>query len=211
MSEPSRRRGTPVWERGRIGRFWGGFWEYARTAWWGVFSAQVTESRQLVIAQAVILRDGPPQEVLLSIRSDLFGWELPGGTLEGKESPQEAVVREVAEETGLQIDPVSIVGVWVRHGFRPHTVHVFLCRVLGGSESPSDETPLIRWFAVDGIPSGLFPWYEEPLRKALEPGDEIFVGDDRQGVSTILDAMKIDLTMRWRGLPKAERDADESA
>ena len=206
MSKPSRRRGTPVCERGRIGRFWGGFWDYARTAWWGIVSAQVTETRPLVIAQAVILRDGSPRQVLLSIRSDLFGWELPGGTLEGEESPQRAVVREVAEETGLQIDPVSVVGVWVRRGFRPHTVHVFSCRVLSGDELPSHETPRLRWFDVDEIPAELFSWYEEPLRKALEPGDEIFAGDDWQGLSTILDAMKIDLGMRWRGLPKVGKD-----
>jgi 8-oxo-dGTP pyrophosphatase MutT (NUDIX family) len=195
-----------VWERGRAGRFWAGFRDYARTAWWGIVSARVTETRQLVIAQAVILRDGPPRQVLLSIRSDLFGWELPGGTLEGKESPEQAIVREVAEETGLQIDPVRIVGVWVRRGFRPHTVHVFSCRMLGGSKAPSHETPRLRWFDVDEIPAELFSWYEEPLRKALESGNEIFIGGDWQGLSTIRAAMKIDLGMRWRGLPKAEKD-----
>ena len=186
-----------------MGRFAGGFWDYARTAWWGIVSARVTESRQLVIAQAVILRDEPRKQVLLSIRSDLFGWELPGGTLEAKEAPAEAVVREVREETGLEIDPFQIVGVWVRRGFRPHTAHVFLCRVTGGVETPSHETPRLRWFDVNDLPEELFSWYDEPLRVALAPGDEIFVGDEWQGLGAIGQAMKIDLVMRWKGLPKS--------
>jgi 8-oxo-dGTP pyrophosphatase MutT (NUDIX family) len=206
MPESPRRRDKPVWERGRMGRFLGGFWVYARTAWWGVVSARVTESRQLVIAQAVILRDEPQRQVLLSIRSDLFGWELPGGTLEGREAPAEAVIREVREETGLEIDPFEIVGVWIRRGFRPHTAHVFLGRVIGGIETPSHETPRLRWFDVEDLPEELFSWYDEPLRVALAPGSETFVGDDWQGVDAIWKAMKIDLAMRWTGLPDSDAD-----
>jgi ADP-ribose pyrophosphatase YjhB (NUDIX family) len=149
----------------------------------------------------VILREGPPRQVLLSIRSDLFGWELPGGTLEADESASEAVVREVREETGLEIEPITHVGDWVRKGFRPHTARVYLCRVVGGSESPSHETPRLAWFDVDDHPEGLFPWYDEPLRVGLAPGDTPFEGEDWQGAATIWHAMKIDVLMRWRGLP----------
>jgi 8-oxo-dGTP diphosphatase len=200
-SDAPRRRGTPVWKRGRVGRLSGGLRDYATTAWWGIVSPRVSESRPLVIAQAVILREGPPREVLLSIRSDLFGWELPGGTLEAGESPIQAVVREVREETGLGVEPVSHVGDWVRRGFRPHTARVYLCRIVGGVESPSHETPRLAWFDVDAPPDALFPWYREPLREALAPGETPFEGEDVQGVATILHAMKIDLAMRWRGLP----------
>ena len=203
-SDARRRRGTPVWERGRVGRFWGGLRDYTRTAWWGIVSPRVSESRPLVIAQAVILRDGPPRQVLLSIRSDLFGWELPGGTLEAGETAIQAVVREVREETGLEVEPFVHVGDWVRRGFRPHTARVYLCRVVGGIEAPSHETPRLGWFDVDAPPDGLFPWYHEPLREALVPGETPFEGEDIQGLETILHAMKIDLAMRWRGLPPSE-------
>ena len=121
-SDARRRRGIPVCERGRAGRLWGGLRDYLRTAWWGIVSPRIGESHPLVIAQAVILRDGPPRQVLLSIRSDLFGWELPGGTLEAGESSEQAVVREVREETGLEVEPVTHVGDWVRRGFRPHKI-----------------------------------------------------------------------------------------
>jgi ADP-ribose pyrophosphatase YjhB (NUDIX family) len=166
-------------------------------------SPHVSESRPLVIAQAVILREGPPRQVLLSIRSDLFGWELPGGTLEAGETAMQAVVREVREETGLDVEPIAHVGNWVRRGFRPHTARVYLCRVTGGLETPSHETPGLAWFDVDEPPDELFPWYEEPLREALVPCESPFEGEDVQGAATIWQAMKIDLAMRWRGLPPA--------
>lgn len=201
VPDASGRRGKPVWKRGRGGRFFYGLRDYAKTAWWGLASPRISESRPLVIAQAVILRDGPPRQVLLSFRSDLFGWELPGGTLKSGETALQAVVREVREETGLEVEPMTHVGDWVRRGFRPHTARVYLCRVVGGHEVPSRETPRLAWFDVDGPPDELFPWYREPLRVALVPRKAPFEGQDRQGVATIWQAMKIDLGMRWRGLP----------
>jgi len=203
--DTARRRGIAVWERGRAGRFFYGFRAYAWTAWWGLVSPRVIETRPLVVAQAVILRDGPPRQVLLSIRSDLFGWELPGGTLEARETARQAVVREVREETGLDVELIAHVGDWVRCGFRPHTARVYLCRAIGGHEMPSHETPRLAWFDVDAPPDALFPWYHEPLRVALASRAAPFEGEDRHGLATIWQAMKIDLAMRWRGLPPSEQ------
>jgi 8-oxo-dGTP pyrophosphatase MutT (NUDIX family) len=205
MSAPRRSRGRPgkpVWQRGRLGRFGGGVWDYVRTAWWGLVSARVIERRPLVLAQAVILRDAPRRQVLLSVRSDLFGWELPGGTLAPGETDTQALVREVHEETGLEVACLHHVGDWVRRGFRPHVAHVHLCRVTGGEIIPSHETPRVAWFDVDALPEALFPWYHEPLERALgSQSRDPFAGDDWQGIATIWQAMKIDLAMRWNGLP----------
>jgi 8-oxo-dGTP diphosphatase len=204
--EGTRRRGTPVWARGRLGRFLGGTEDYIRTAWWGLVSPRVTESRALAIAQAVILRAEPSDQVLLSIRCDLFGWELPGGTIESGETPERALVREVREETGLDVEIIRHVGDWIRTGFRPHTAHIFLCRVVGGELTPSHETPALAWFDVDRVPDELFPWYREPLVSALAEAGAPRRVEDWHGVATIWEAMKIDLVMRWRGLPRSDSD-----
>ena len=60
---------------------------YGRTAWWGLASPRLREPGPLVVAQAFIEREeGARREVLLSVRSDVQGWELPGGTPEPNES-----------------------------------------------------------------------------------------------------------------------------
>ncbi|MBJ20339.1 MAG: NUDIX hydrolase [bacterium] len=164
----------------------------------------MSEREPLVIVQAVILRDavgGSGREVLLSVRSDLFGWELPGGTPEAGETREESLAREVREETGLEIAIEAAVGDWVRRGFRPHTARIYRCRVVGGGERPSHETPRLAWFDADDPPPALFPWYREPLADALVPGKAPVAREDWQGPGTIWRAMKIDLGMRWRGLP----------
>src|SRR6185436_11811839 len=58
---------------------------------------------------AVILRPGG---VLLQRRSDNGLWGLPGGGVEPGESVREAVAREVREETGLEVEPLRVIGVY---------------------------------------------------------------------------------------------------
>lgn len=206
MSIPARREGTPVWERGRAGRLFFGLFDHARTAWWGIVSPRIAESRPLEIVQAAILRpaaapgSGVGEEVLLSVRHDLFGWELPGGTPLPGESLESALVREVEEETGLAVEIEAEVARFRRLGFRPHTAIVYRCRVVGGRERPSDETPRLAWFPATAPPAELFPWYREPLACALRRGAGPVSVEEWQGVAAILTGLRIDLALRWRGL-----------
>jgi 8-oxo-dGTP pyrophosphatase MutT (NUDIX family) len=211
---PAPGRGTPVHDRGRFGRFSGGLVDYVRTAWWGAVAPRTVERRPLAIAQGVILRENAGRlEVLLSVRSDLFGWELPGGTVERGEAPSAALVREVQEETGLEISLEGPVGTWRRTGFRPHTAHVYRGRAVGGTLRPSHETPRVAWFDAAAPPAALFPWYREPLSVARERRPAAVAVDEVQGLPWILEAMRIDLRMRWEGLPApaASPDADRAS
>lgn len=165
---------------------------YAKVAWWGLVLPR-REDRPLVVHQGVIV-DG--SRILLSVRSDLRGWELPGGNPDPDETGEEALYREILEETGVAVAVEGRVGSYVRSGFRPHTAHVWRCRPLAGEPRPSPETPLVRWFPLDAVPKTLFPWYRGPLADALADRPEPVERHERWGMREILQGFCIDLRMR---------------
>ena len=78
-------------------------------------------------------------------------WTLPGGLLEVGESLTEGVVREVREETGLEVEPVELVELVDRihrenERVRYHYVIAdYLCRVTGGALRAADDAADVRW------------------------------------------------------------------
>jgi ADP-ribose pyrophosphatase YjhB (NUDIX family) len=98
---------------------------------------------------------------LLLTRERVDGrWSLPGGFSDPTDTPSEAVVREVREETGYGAEAVKLVGCWDRDR-RGHTPKLpvsiykvfFLCRATGEQQPPDElETLEIGWFALDNLP-----------------------------------------------------------
>jgi 8-oxo-dGTP diphosphatase len=82
-----------------------------------------------VNARAIIEREnGEETEILLQVRSrpgEPERWELPGGQIESFESVYEALKREIAEETGLQIHVVSDEHSQLLHQSDDATVETF--------------------------------------------------------------------------------------
>jgi len=171
---------------------------HARNAWWGLVTSR--KRGPLGVVHGVVVRDTPSgaRELLLAVRVDLRGWELPGGHLDEDETPGEALAREVLEETGLSVEVGELTGVYQRTGFLPHTASVYLCRARGGKLTPSAETPRVRWWPADELPATLFPWLRLPVEDALahESGGPPVRRKDHQGVARVLQAAWIDLSMR---------------
>ena len=88
-------------------------------------------------------------------------WSLPKGHIESGESPEEAAVREVAEETGIKSEITRSLGVidfwFMASGKRIHkTVHHFLFTEVGGKLAPQvTEVDDVAWFPIDEIVSNL--------------------------------------------------------
>jgi len=168
---------------------------WGRLAWWGIVGVRLERAPHEVHQAAILSEAG----VLLTLRADLLGWELPGGAARADEDGEAAVVREVREETGLDIHVEDLVGDYWRSGFGAHCARVYRCRVEGGVPRSSGETPHLAWFDPNALPRTLLPWYRGPLADALARLPEPVVVRERHGWRAILAGMAIDLALRWRG------------
>ncbi len=108
-------------------------------------------SAPLVGVGAVIVDKG---RVLLAQRGHepaMGKWSIPGGLIELGESLSQALVREVREETGLEVEPLELVELLDRihregESVRYHYVIAdYLCRVVGGELRPGSDAAAVRW------------------------------------------------------------------
>jgi ADP-ribose pyrophosphatase YjhB (NUDIX family) len=104
--------------------------------------------------------------VLLCHRRDMDAWNLPGGGLEVGELPDECVLREVREETGLEVAIERLVGVYGKPG-RNELVFAFICQVTGGLLSLSSEVDENRYFIPDEMPPNTLLKHAERVWDAI--------------------------------------------
>jgi 8-oxo-dGTP pyrophosphatase MutT (NUDIX family) len=110
-------------------------------------------------AGGIVVRfdDGIPSLVVGARRRDpnIFTWTLPKGTPNAGETREQTALREVAEETGLEVritDVLDSIEYWfVQRGTRIHkTVHYFLMEPVGGDLARHDhEFDQVRWVRFD--------------------------------------------------------------
>ena len=114
---------------------------------------------------AVILND--KSELLLQEKNDNT-WSLPAGMIEPNETPTEAIIREVQEETGLMVEPTKILGVFGGSDFNyiypngnkvGYTVILMLCSVKSESgEILDSETKSLKYFCKETMPKLELPY-----------------------------------------------------
>ncbi|NHJ12837.1 MAG: NUDIX domain-containing protein [Candidatus Thorarchaeota archaeon] len=104
-----------------------------------------------------------PLGVLMTTRDKDPGkglWSIPGGAVEVGESQQEALVREVKEETGVNIEVLKLLDTYdvilrdakdvVEYHF---LLNHYLCRALSFDLHPESPNVQVGWFALDAIPA----------------------------------------------------------
>jgi len=110
-------------------------------------------------AAGACIRDEQGRVLILKRGEEENLWSVPGGGMEPGESLRQAVVREVREETGLEVEPVALIGVYSSpeyvftypNGDRVQPmISFFECHVVGGTLQPDmQEIVDARWVGPD--------------------------------------------------------------
>lgn len=95
-------------------------------------------------------------------------YALAGGFLEPREDPEQGVVREVFEESGLRVRVIRLL--WMVGLPQANEILVFfLCEVVGGELTKSEETSEVAFFPNDQLPADIaFPTHEQAIRMYLD-------------------------------------------
>ena len=147
-------------------------------------SLYIEELRRLVgtrllllpsVAASIVNEHG---ELLLQEKSG-EPWSLPAGMIEPGETPEQAIVREVGEETGLVVQPRRLLGVFGGREFRyrypngdevEYTVVLFRCVITGRTgRALDDETASLRYVARRRMPPLALPYPHDVLFGADAP------------------------------------------
>ncbi|WP_234803935.1 NUDIX domain-containing protein [Ensifer adhaerens] len=107
-------------------------------------------------------------QILLQEKASGEGWSLPAGAIELGEPPEEAIMREVMEETGFPVLIDRILGVFGGKEFRytypngdqvEYVVTLFRCRIVGAQKPILDgETKSLRYFSDADMPPLALPY-----------------------------------------------------
>ena len=105
--------------------------------------------------RGVVFQEG--KILLVQERSDGM-WTLPGGWADVGDSPADAVVREIREESGYETRATKLLALLDRnrHNHPPHVNHIYKvfirCEIIGGAPTTSHEIQGVGFFAEEEIP-----------------------------------------------------------
>ena len=133
----------------------------------------VSGSHRRTIGVQALVRDRDGAVLVVRTTYPPRRWNLPGGRVDGGETPDQAAIREAHEETGLDLRVERLVAVDVR--LRTAVVLVFDCTVVGGTLRPAPgEIAAVRWVAESELPR-LSPWLRETIRSRSLAGGPIYL------------------------------------
>jgi ADP-ribose pyrophosphatase len=126
-----------------------------------------------------MFQDGKLLLIKRGAQPGLGKWSVPGGLVELGENVQDATVREVKEEVGLDVEPVKLIDVWENIDFdenrriQYHFIIVeFLVRIVGGKLKTASDALEAKWTPFEEVEkinlTNTFRRFFEKHRKELE-------------------------------------------
>jgi 8-oxo-dGTP diphosphatase len=129
---------------------------------------------QPVVSMAIIAHEGAVLMIRRRQREGELLWAFPGGAVEAGETPEQAAVREVAEEVGMTVEADKVLGERVHPKTGRAMVYV-ACTVVDGEPAVLDaeEVAEVAWVKHDAIPDHVPYGLYEPVQEYL---DGVLVG-----------------------------------
>ncbi len=120
------------------------------------------------VSAAGIITNERGEALLLNhvLRGSVSGWGLPGGFLEAGEQPEEALRREIMEETGLDLIDVRLFSCRI---MRRHVEVIMIAKSVGEAKVRSREISELGWYPIDQMPAEMSLNQKLFIRNALEP------------------------------------------
>ena len=123
-----------------------------------------SQTKFTVSVGVVVLNEKGEILLLDHVLRPASGWGVPGGFINAGEHPQEAIKREIFEETGLELKEVEMV--WLRTLNR-HIEIIFRAKATGKGEVKSREINSLGWFEIDKTPAEMSAAQMEIVNKVL--------------------------------------------
>ena len=111
----------------------------------------------------------PSGLVLAARRRDNGRWEPPGGVLESGERFEDGVVREIREETGVEVRVERLTGVY-KNLLRDVVVLAYRCSPVAGTPGPREETSAVEWITPEEAVRRMPPVFAARVTDALSGG-----------------------------------------
>ena len=118
--------------------------------WLTIILSRIIRPLFQVFAAAAVFNDEHKILLVKMTYQQYHPWGLPGGSLEYSETPEDGVVREVHEETGLEVEveKLLLVKTWPRDKVGLY----YLCKLWAGNFQPSDEVSEYGYFSMADLP-----------------------------------------------------------
>ena len=114
-------------------------------------------------------------KLLLIKRKDLKDWALPGGVVEEGETLEQAVQREVFEETGIKVKPEKLSGIYVRTKWKNNLLFTFRCRKIEGKRKTSSESLDVVWVSLRKVNRMLNKNLQIRVEDGLDTQNQVFL------------------------------------
>jgi ADP-ribose pyrophosphatase YjhB (NUDIX family) len=145
--------------KGIVGKIWRNLPPFARMK-----LIRVSQKKFTASCAAIITNERREVLLLEHVLRPASGWGIPGGFMEYGEQPDEAIRRELREETGLELENVKLYRARV---LKRHIEFIFRAQTSGEPKILSREILKAEWFEIAGMPAKMNRAQKSLIEKVL--------------------------------------------